>query len=191
MKVVPFGFASLAGLSVLILALAFPTSPARACSFAPTHDWRVGLIKGDACSAYRKRYPGEYVGLTEAEDLGGGFFWQLASDGNACEAERHSVVVDCSAGEAVVLGPYQHSVQGIENSNGTWVYALDDLKSSVRQLSARGRLSLAAASEQGSALKLSEAVHIGFPNQMKLNGQSLNLQCGCKLYYPDLGKGTN
>jgi hypothetical protein len=179
--------------AIVGLLLVMPTlvTPSIACTVVGGSA-EVGVMRrGEACAINFSRGGPSSVGLSEAEDLGAGFVWQKAFDGNACEAEEHAVLIDCNADQAVVVGPHQNSVQGIENSGGDWADVMSDLHDFATNSSKSEDLNLDLFAQHGASISLPDAVFVDLDNRIDLNGQLLGLSCSCRLFYPDTAGATN
>jgi hypothetical protein len=160
--------------SLLVVLLTGPSAIACTVSGGSSEAGRIN--RGEACSISISRQGVDAVGLSEAENLGGGFVWQIAYDGNACESEQHAVMIDCNA--------FQDSVQGIEEAGGNWFNAISELNDFANASVNDGDLSLEAFAEQGVTFSLPDAIFVELGNRIDLNGQLLGLSCSCRLFYP-------
>jgi hypothetical protein len=179
--------------SIIGALLIMPTlaTPTIACNVIGGSAEAGAMRRGDACAITVSRRGPNSVGLSEAEVLGAGFGWQKAFDGNACEAEEHAILIDCNADQAVVVGPHQNSVQGIESAGGKWFDAVSDLHDFATNSAPSAGLSLDVFAQRGASISLSDAVFVDLDNRIDLNGQLLGLSCACRLFYPDSAGARN
>jgi hypothetical protein len=178
---------SFTAFTVFLIAGLF-ASIASACTFQPGPISGASVFRGEDCTISYQQGVGSSIGLEKAENLGTGFVWQVAYDGNVCVAEQHAVLIDCNAGRAVTVGPYEY--QGNEQGSDH-VYAVSELRAFVRDGIDINDLTLEIFAQKGGSLSLPDAVYTDLRNRISLNGQLLGLSCACRLYYPDSAGARN
>lgn len=172
--------------SIIAALAALVASPALACSPAPLaagtvqHDGVCGIYYND--EAYIAR------GISDAEDLGGGFVAQYYFEGNACYGRVSMIVADCAAGQAAVFGPGPTEGPAQPATEGdVW----KQLEAQVRGGAEAGRMmSVAEITAHAQGARFINAAQVTIPGRVGISNDEaqplhdFNLGCGCRAFYP-------
>ncbi|NKX44355.1 hypothetical protein [Roseicyclus persicicus] len=71
----------------------------------------AGPVAGEGCSQSQVLDEYRAVGLSSVTAAAGGLLMQDIYDGNACYLEANLLVIDCAAGQMLVIGPDQRSLE--------------------------------------------------------------------------------
>lgn len=162
-------------------------APALACSPA-FHTPTSGPQRGTACAVTWRPDEIRSVGLGPARDLGAGFLGQMASDGNGCYSESYAVIMDCTAGQALVIGPENFAL--MERMENPAPVALEQVLGRIDRAAEQGRLSLAMVEAEAAKAGLATRLSLRARDRMDFNGRRLALDCGCRTFYPGLKPGN-
>lgn len=161
-------------------------SPALACSPVPL---LAGTVQRDGvCGIYHNDDAYMSRGISDAEDLGGGFVVQYYFEGNACYGRVSMIVADCAGAQAVVFGPgpTEGPMSPVPEGD-VW----KQLEAQLRGGAAAGRpMPVAEIAAHAVGARFINAAVVTIPGQVGISNDEAaprhdyNLGCGCGVFYP-------
>jgi len=158
--------------------------PALACSPARQEPQR-SAVQGPGCAVHYQITEYSRAGLTSAEDLGAGMVWQRGFESAQCSSDNYGVVIDCSAGQAVIFGPDRVDLGQTAQTAGNRTFR--GIEEAVRKAARSGKpMALDDVRARVAASGMKNNLSMALTQRLTLDGKPFDLNCACKLHYPRL-----
>ncbi len=172
---------------LIIAALAaLVASPAQACSPVPLV---VGnSVQDGACGIYFNDDAYLARGISDAENLGGGYVAQYYFEGNACYGHVSMIVADCTLGQAAVFGPgpTEGPMQPAPEGD-VWKQLEAQLRGGAEAGHPMSVAEIFAHAKGAGFINAAQVTipgRVGISNDEAAPAHDFDLGCGCKTFYP-------